>query len=118
MEQMVGNLLRTGVILAAAVVLAGGVWYLRESGKMTADYHSFSANLSGLRMLSMLPRPEALILIGLLLLIATPVARVVFAMVAFALEGDRTYVVITLIVLAILLYSIGTAWLYTPPSVF
>jgi uncharacterized membrane protein len=41
-----------------------------------------------------------------LLLVATPVARVAFSIVGFALERDRLYVVITTIVLAILLYSL------------
>jgi len=50
------------------------------------------------------PRPR-LNPLGLLLLIATPIARVAFSIVGFALERDRMYVVFTLIVLAILLYS-------------
>jgi uncharacterized membrane protein len=111
LEQIVGNLLRTGVILAAAVVLASGIWYLAVSGQSKPDYHIFQPVARGLHLLSVLPKPEALILIGLLLLIATPVARVVFAIVAFALEGDRLYVGFTVIVLVILLYSIGTSWL-------
>ncbi len=49
---------------------------------------------------------RAIIDIGLLLLIATPVMRVVFSMVAFALEKDRLYVALTLIVLVILLLSL------------
>ena len=49
---------------------------------------------------------RAIIQLGLLLLIATPVARVLFSAIAFALERDSMYVVITLIVLAILLYSL------------
>ena len=109
LEQIVGNLLRTGVIMAATVVLAGGIWYLAVSGQSTPDYHAFHPAALGLHIFSVLPKPEALILIGLLLLIATPVARVVFAIIAFALEGDRLYVVFTLIVLVILLYSIATA---------
>ena len=48
-----------------------------------------------------------IIQLGLLLLIATPVARVAFSVVAFALERDRLYVVITLIVLAVLLFSLA-----------
>jgi uncharacterized membrane protein len=47
--------------------------------------------------------------LGILLLIATPVARVIFTVFAFAHERDWTYVVVTLIVLALLLYSLG-AW--------
>jgi uncharacterized membrane protein len=44
---------------------------------------------------------------GLLLLIGTPIARVVFAVVAFAIQKDRTYVFISLIVLAALLYGLN-----------
>jgi uncharacterized membrane protein len=43
----------------------------------------------------------------LLLLILTPVARVAFSVAAFALERDWTYVAITLIVLAVLIYSLA-----------
>jgi uncharacterized membrane protein len=49
---------------------------------------------------------RAIIQCGLLLLIATPVARVLFSIVAFALEKDRLYVVLTLIVFCILIYSL------------
>ena len=41
-----------------------------------------------------------------MLLLATPVARVAFSVVAFALQRDRLYVAVTLVVLGILLYSI------------
>jgi uncharacterized membrane protein len=47
-----------------------------------------------------------LIQLGLLLLIATPVARVAFSAAAFAMQRDRLYVVVALIVLAVLMYSL------------
>lgn len=111
LEQIVGNLLRAGVTLAAVVVLAGGVWYLLQSGTDMPAYHVFHAEVRGIHALAALPGPQALMLAGLILLIATPVARVVFCLVAFALERDHAYVWITLVVLLILLYSIGTSWL-------
>jgi uncharacterized membrane protein len=49
--------------------------------------------------------------LGLLLLIATPIARVMFSAVAFAMERDRMYVGFTLIVLAVLLYSLFGSFL-------
>jgi uncharacterized membrane protein len=49
--------------------------------------------------------PATIIQLGILLLIATPVARVAFALVAFAIERDRLYVAVSLIVLAVLLFS-------------
>ncbi|MGA2903144.1 MAG: DUF1634 domain-containing protein [Candidatus Korobacteraceae bacterium] len=111
-EVIIGALLRTGVILAAAVVLFGGVLYLVRHGHDIPDYRTFHGEPESLKspteivhgVLGMGGR--AIIQFGLLLLIATPVARVAFSAVAFAIEGDRMYVVITLIVLAILCYSL------------
>jgi uncharacterized membrane protein len=114
-ERVIGTLLRWGVILAAAVVLAGGVMYLARHGSTIPDYRVFRGEPSDLRTVSGIVtgavswHSRGLILFGLLLLIATPVARVAFSVVAFALQKDRTYVVVTLIVLAVLLYSLGIA---------
>ena len=52
-------------------------------------------------------RGRAIIQLGLLLLIATPVARVAFSLVAFLRERDRAYVLITSFVLALLLVSLA-----------
>ncbi len=111
MEQIIGNLLRAGVLLAAAVVLAGGAWYLVMNGTAAPHYGHFHAAIRNLRSIGSLPLAEGIILAGLLILIATPVARVAFSLVAFGREGDRLYVLVTAIVLLILLYSIGTNWL-------
>jgi uncharacterized membrane protein len=116
-ERVIGNLLRWGVILAAAVVLAGGVIYLARYGSTIPDYRVFRGEPSDLRNVSGIVtgavswHSRGVILFGLLLLIATPVARVAFSVVAFALQRDRTYVVVTLIVLAVLLYSLTRAGL-------
>ena len=113
LEQIVGTLLKTGVLLSAAVVLSGGVWWLAEAGRNLPDYRTFHSEPLDLRqVLGLLkslaqPRPQTVIQLGLLLLIATPVARVVLALVAFILERDRTYVAITLVVLGVLLYSLA-----------
>ena len=111
-EIIVGTLLRTGVIIAAAVVLFGAVLYLTRHGHEIPNYASFHGEPESLKspveifqgVMHMSAR--AIIQLGLLLLIATPVARVLFSAIAFALERDPMYVVITLIVLAILLFSL------------
>jgi len=115
-EQIVGNLLRAGVILSAVVVLYGGVLYLIKYGHATADYRIFRGEPTDLKSLSGIVRDaftlhsRGLIQLGLLLLIATPVARVAFSIFGFAKEKDRMYVAFTVIVLLILLYSlIGSA---------
>lgn len=111
-EEIVGNLLRAGVVIAASVVLAGGIFYLIRYGNAHPDYSFFHGepldfrSLSGILRDTFLLRPRGIIQFGLLLLIATPVARVAFSAVAFALEKDRLYVVVTLLVLAVLLYSL------------
>ena len=106
LETIIGNLLRGGVICAALVVLCGGVWYLADSGGAELAYGHF-AESGGLSALLALPTPQLVILAGLLILIATPVARVVFSLVAFAIERDWEYVALTAIVLCVLAYSIG-----------
>jgi uncharacterized membrane protein len=104
-ETIIGNLLRAGVILAALLVAAGGAWYLVDRGGAELAYGHF-AESGGIRAMLTLPGPEVVILAGLLVLIATPVARVIFSMAAFALERDWEYVALTAVVLGVLTYSI------------
>lgn len=112
LENIIGRLLQTGVLLAAAIVVAGGALYLAHHSSDPVDYRAFVPGSGGLRTLSGMARSaahfqsEGLIQFGLLLLIATPVARVAFALVGFALERDRLYTVVSLIVLLILAFSL------------
>ncbi len=112
MEIIIGNLLRTGVMLSATVVLIGGILYLARHGGEPANYRVFHGEPAEYRKVSGIfgqvfaRRGRGIIQLGLLLLIATPVARVAFAIWGFAKEHDRMYVVFTVIVLAILLYSL------------
>ncbi len=112
MDEIIGLLLRYGVMLSAAVVAAGGIWYLIQYGTTTPSYHVFRGEPEYLRHLRSIAggvpgfHCRRVIQFGLILLIATPVARVAFSVVAFALERDRTYVAVTLIVLAVLVFSL------------
>jgi len=112
-ESIIGILLRVGVVVAATVVLAGGAWHLAHNGGAAPDYRVFRGEPTELRSITGVwnglrhGHNRSVIQLGLLLLIATPVARVAFAAVAFALERDRTYVAISLIVLCTLLYSLS-----------
>jgi uncharacterized membrane protein len=111
-EHVLGALLRTGVILAAAVVLYGGTVYLIRNGTEHPDFTEFRDEPSPLRsprgivQHALEFRGRYIIQLGLLLLIATPVARVLFSVVGFARERDYTYVALTFFVLAVLLYSL------------
>ncbi|MGA2355664.1 MAG: DUF1634 domain-containing protein [Terriglobales bacterium] len=112
LELILGNLLRAGVLISAAVVFAGACIYLARHAHEPANYRVFRGEPSDYRTIPgvihsvMNGRGRGLIQLGLLLLIATPIARVSFSVVGFALERDRLYVIFTLIVLAILLFSL------------
>jgi len=112
-ETSIGNLLRISVIIAALVVLLGGIIYLVRFMGMHPDYRVFTGEPRDLRTVSGILRDSltihsrGIIQLGLLVLIATPVARVILALFAFALQRDRIYVVVCLIVLTVLIYSLS-----------
>ncbi len=108
---LVSTILIVGVSLAAALVLAGFAgslavgWegsLLGHGPAATDDLTDFGTLGSSLAAL----RPIGLAQLVLVVLVATPVTRVAASVVAFAAEGDRLYVAITLVVLAILLTSL------------
>ncbi|MBS1856512.1 MAG: DUF1634 domain-containing protein [Acidobacteria bacterium] len=113
MDRMIGVLLRAGVLIAAGTTLAGGIWHYVQHGAAVPNFSVFHGEPAELRNLGGVfsgiaaGRSEDLIQLGLLMLIATPIARVALSVFAFAAERDRTYVVITLIVLAVLLASLS-----------
>ena len=112
-EDALARLLIAGVALAAAVVLAGGLVYLFRHGVAAPHYRVFDGGSGDLRGVRGILREVAagrgrgLIQLGLVLLIATPVARVVVSLVAFARQRDLLYTVFTLIVLGVLASSLA-----------
>ena len=112
-EQLLGNLLRGGVLLAAAVGIIGGALFLARHGLEPAGHRVFHGEPAELRSVRAIVagavalHEAAIVQLGLLLLIATPVARVAFSLVTFILQRDRAYVIVTLIVLALLVFSLA-----------
>ena len=88
-----------GFIVALAIGWQGSLAGSAPTGAATTDFSNLPARLASLE-------PAAIVQLGLLTLLATPVARVAASVLGFALEGDRLYVAITLAVLLILLTSI------------
>jgi uncharacterized membrane protein len=111
-DEVMGLVLRTGVILAAVIVLAGGIVYLMRHPGAVRDYQVFQGEPTEYKAVSAIAREAAalkgrgLIQLGLLVLIATPIARVVFSLLAFLWQRDWTYVMVTAIVLGLLVYSL------------
>jgi uncharacterized membrane protein len=112
LERRLGRVLRGGVLLAASVVALGGAVYLARHGGETADYRLFRGEPSDLRSVTgILTEVRAgsgrgIVQLGLLLLIATPLARVVFAALAFARERDALYAMVALVVLSAMLVGL------------
>ena len=112
LDLTIAAMLRFGVSLAAVIVFAGGILYLRHPQSPVPDYSHFHPANTSLRTLTgilhgaSLLSPESIIQLGLILLIATPVARVAFCIVGFARQRDLLYVSVSSAVLAILLYSL------------
>ena len=113
LESLIGILLRVGVLTAAAVVAVSGVLFVVAHHTDSPSYSKFQLEADGLRTIggilrgSMQMQPAAMIQLGLLLLIATPILRVALAAVGFYLEGDRLYLGVSLVVLTILLLSLA-----------
>jgi len=111
-QQAIGRLLQIGVLVAAGVTLLGGTLLLVQHGGDPIAHQTFQGEPAALESIVGIFRGalafngEAIAQLGLLLLIATPVARVAFTLVAFTLQRDRKYIVITSIVLALLVYAL------------
>jgi uncharacterized membrane protein len=112
MEAMMGRLLQIGVLFASAVVFIGGVLYVHAHSTNPVNYRTFTSEPANLRHTAQFfglvatGDGAAIIQLGILLLIATPIARVVFAVIGFTIERDRLYVLISLIVLAVLMLGL------------
>jgi uncharacterized membrane protein len=103
---IIGWVLQGGVILSASIILIGFLMLpLRPGGFSVQRFLSFPQTLGQVWAGLLVLHPQAIITLGLLLLIATPIMRVAVSIVVFALERDRRFVVITVLVLAILLLS-------------
>jgi len=112
-ELLFSLLLRLGVLLAAGVGGTGALRYLFLHGKEPLDYARFHGpvpgleSLQGVLRLALLGEPLAWVQLGLLVLLLTPVARVLASLVFFLLERDWVFVLATFYVLVMLLGSLS-----------
>ncbi len=108
----VGGILRLGVVLSGAMIVLGLVPYLVSEGGRRADFHVFRGEPTAFRTLGGVvvdaahADPRGIMQLGVLLLVATPVARVALCLVEFARAKDRLYVGVTLLVLAALSWGL------------
>lgn len=116
LEQLISNLLKYGVILSSVIVLVGGILYLMNHGAEPVNYQIFQGEPAefcspkGVLTAVLSGRRRGIIQLGLLVLIATPIIRVIISFLTFLRYRDLTYMVITGLVLISLLYSLIGAY--------
>ncbi len=112
-QSLVGNLLRVGVYISMGIVVIGGIIYLFDHSAETIDYKVFDFNKVSLKTVASIFsevltfKGVAIVQFGLLMLIFTPIARVLMAVISFFIEKDYLYVAIGLLVLAIIMASLS-----------
>ena len=111
MQAVIGWVLRIGVIVSISVVFVGGVIYIYRHGGTVPNYSKFNGvpdfvKLNGIINGIINFRGRSIIQAGIILLIATPILRIVFSTVSFVLEKDYLYVGISLLVLLIIIISL------------
>jgi uncharacterized membrane protein len=112
LEQLVGKILRIGVVISTLITLMGGALYLAGHGGSRVDYRVFRGEPLSLRRVSDIAvdaaalHPRGIMQLGLVLLLATPLMRVFLSACSFALQKDVLYMVVTLMVFSVLLFSL------------
>jgi uncharacterized membrane protein len=115
LQNSLARVMLTGVLVAAAVMGAGLIWFVATHEGMPPGDHLFSGEPKYFENpVSMLERAvslkaighrRSLIMVGVVLLLINPLIRVAFAAVGFAAQRNRLYTVISLAVLGVLLLS-------------
>ena len=116
LEYLLSNLLKYGVLIASSIVLFGGILYLINHGSEPAEYQIFRGTPSefhsptGVVNAVLAGSRRGIIQLGLLILIAIPILRVIISFCTFLLQRNFVYVIITSLVLASLTYSLLGAY--------
>jgi uncharacterized membrane protein len=114
MQWVIGFVLRAGVLTSLCIVIFGGVIYLIHEGSRVEHYDIFKGGKNSINSANsylhnvFILNGRTIIQTGLILLIATPIIRVVFSAIVFLKEKDYLYTGITLLVLAIIFTSMLT----------
>ncbi|HEX6540547.1 MAG TPA: DUF1634 domain-containing protein [Ktedonobacterales bacterium] len=105
-ELIISHVLRGGVVVSAGIILLGVLWFYIQMAITGHTTLTYPHSLSGIARRLGRGEPLALIALGLLILLLTPILRVAVSIITFAIERDWLYTGITLLVLIILLVSL------------
>lgn len=113
LESRTSLVLISGTLVAAAVAAIGSLLLLSRAWHDPAGFGRYHPTPDSLRRFSpLLARaadldPPAIMQVGVILLILTPVLRVGFTLSAFLRRRDRVWVAINVFVLAVLIYGVA-----------
>jgi len=104
LNRIVAQSLRIGVLVATLLSLLGlSLWALGGFGSVSVPA---SLSVGDILRLILTGDLMGIVYLGVMVLIATPIFRVVVSSIYFAVERDRTYAGITLLVLGMLLVAL------------
>lgn len=104
MEIVISKLLRIGVVLSATIIFVGLIMFLITGKSGYAD-NRFPITISEIFSGALALKSYAIIMVGMIILILTPVFRVGVSIIVFVREKDYLYTKITLAVFIILIIS-------------
>jgi uncharacterized membrane protein len=112
-NSIIGKVLRGGVIISFFLIALGsvlmfvenstGYYTLGSAEQLISRHNSFLIGLAPLFQGLVAGKPYAILDLGLLVLLATPIARVFISILLFSFEKRLIYVLITITVLTVLL---------------
>jgi uncharacterized membrane protein len=115
-QSLIGQVLRIGMIASMSIVFFGGVLFIYRHGHSIPDYKVFKGippflqNTGSLLHAAFSFKGQAIIQLGIILLVATPILRVIFSTIGFMLEKDYLYVGISSLVLLIIFASMMSGY--------
>jgi uncharacterized membrane protein len=106
LDVAVGRLLRAGTVTAVAI-LAIGVVLMLVHGVSPTDkpFPAFDAGRIPSDILAV--RPEGFLWLGLIAVMLTPISRVTASLVGYVRAADRTMVLISIAILAVIAVSVA-----------
>jgi uncharacterized membrane protein len=110
-QLIIGQVLRSGTVISISIVFFGGILYMYRHGSSVANYKTFLGtpefvrHFPGIFYSAFNLKGQAIIQLGIILLIATPILRVICSAIGFVLEKDYMYVAISVLVLCIIFMS-------------
>lgn len=112
MNELIGNTLRIGVFTACIIALLGGIYYLATtSGHPVPDYATFHKGAVSYTTFEGIVRgafslsATEWMQLGVVVLMLTPIMRVVLSLVDFSIQRDWLYMAITAIVLVVIIVN-------------